>query len=324
MSKGNNKTYGQKGNNHPYQFNVLVALGEIIAATEAAVPPQGGLATEATLISVLNAIVSSPQDVEILLVRDTGNANVVVQQITDYSGGGAPVVTYKDVNGTAYVPVGPLEYLDPAAVMNLVLAELITLNATDFATETTLASLLATDFATETTLAAVLADTTSLDGKDFATEVTLAALLAAFNSEDFATETTLAALAAEDFATETTLTALAATDFATETTLAALAATDFATETTVAAILADTDILSTPVTGLAAGLIRATVAGAATVAAGKRRASFANVGNTDASVAGGTLKRGEVVTFVADGLRDTLAAIPYNALTSELLITTVG
>ena len=31
MSKGNDKTYGNKGNNHPYQFNVLRALGEIVA-----------------------------------------------------------------------------------------------------------------------------------------------------------------------------------------------------------------------------------------------------------------------------------------------------
>jgi len=82
----------------------------------------GTLATEATLVSVLNAIVTTQQDVEILLVRDTGNADVVLQQITDYSGG-APVVTYKDVNGNVVVPVGPLEYLDPSAVLNLILTQ---------------------------------------------------------------------------------------------------------------------------------------------------------------------------------------------------------
>jgi digeranylgeranylglycerophospholipid reductase len=38
---------------------------------------------------------------------------------------------------------------------------------------------------------------------------------------------------------------------------------------------------------------------------------------------GATLKKGEVVTFVADGEEDTLGAISYDALTSELLITTI-
>jgi hypothetical protein len=160
-----------------------------------------------TLTSILNNIVAS-QDVEIILVRDTGNGDIIVQQIREYDQGtGLWTTRYEDVNGANYVPVGPLEYIDASAVLNLVLAELIALNATDFATETTLAS--------------ILSDTTSIDGK-VATEVTLAALLVAFNAEDFASETTLASLAATDFATETTLATLAGTDFATQTTLADL------------------------------------------------------------------------------------------------------
>jgi hypothetical protein len=87
----------------------------------------GGLALESTQLSVLNAIITSQKDVEILLVSDIGNGGLVVQQITDYSGGGAPVVTYKTANGTDYSPVGPLEYLDPSAIQNLILAELITM-----------------------------------------------------------------------------------------------------------------------------------------------------------------------------------------------------
>ena len=82
----------------------------------------GALATEGTLVSVLNAIIASDQDIEILLVRDTGNSDEVVQQITNYETG-TPVVSYKDVNGAVYVPVGPLEYLDPSAVLNLILTE---------------------------------------------------------------------------------------------------------------------------------------------------------------------------------------------------------
>lgn len=81
----------------------------------------GALATEATLLSVLNAIVASDQDIEILLVRDTITL-IVYQQITDYTTG-APTVTYKDVNGTPFVPINPMEYLDPSAVMNLLLTE---------------------------------------------------------------------------------------------------------------------------------------------------------------------------------------------------------
>jgi hypothetical protein len=134
MSIGNTNTYGNKKNNFPYQHAVLQALGELTKESSS-----DGLARESTLISILNAILTTQQDIEILLVRDTGNANQVVQQITDYSGG-APVVTYKDVNGNIYVPVGPLEYLDSSAVLNLILLELQSIDGKDFATQTTLAT----------------------------------------------------------------------------------------------------------------------------------------------------------------------------------------
>lgn len=81
-----------------------------------------GSATEATLVSVLNAVVASDQDIEILLVRDTVTLTVY-QQITNYETG-TPVVTYKDVSGTPFVPVNPMEYLDPSTVLNLILTEL--------------------------------------------------------------------------------------------------------------------------------------------------------------------------------------------------------
>lgn len=87
-----------------------------------------GLATEATLLSILNNMIAS-QDIEILLVRDTGNNDLVVQQIREYDQGtGAWTTRYEKIDGTPYVApelVGPLEYLDPSAVLNLVLAELI-------------------------------------------------------------------------------------------------------------------------------------------------------------------------------------------------------
>lgn len=283
MGLGNgNAKQGDRGSNHNFEHRQLVALGQLITGSSTA-----GLATEATLISVLNAIISSPQDVEILLVRDTGNSDEVVQQITDYSGGGAPVVTYKDVNGAPYVPVGPLEYLDPSAILNLMLTELLTLNAGG-------------QLLTEATFVA----------EDFATETTLAALNTAFGLEDFATETTLALINSNIVLGNITLNSI-------KTVLDNI-------KLDTATIAADTTTIATPVAGLGTSMLRVTAAGAASVASGKRRVSFFNAGNNDSNVAGAILKKGEVVTFSADGVRDTLEEITYDALTSELLITTVG
>ena len=134
MGLGNgNPNSGNKGSNYAYELKQVRALSELISSVKAlnSVPGGGGstalLATESTLISVLNAISTSDQDIEILLVRDTGNADQIVQQITNYQTG-VPVVSYKDVDGNPYIPVGPLEYLDPSAVLNLMLTELLTLS----------------------------------------------------------------------------------------------------------------------------------------------------------------------------------------------------
>ena len=185
--------------------NIRVA---ILSELEDLVALSGGPAgaTEATLLSVLNAIVASDQDIEILLVRDTVTL-IVYQQITDYQTG-TPTVTYKDVNGNLFVPVNPMEYLDPSAVLNL--------------------------------------------------------------------------------------------------------------------ILSDTNILATPVIGVVTGMLRVVASGAATVTAGKRTVSFFNAGNNDCSVNGAILEKGESITYPELSNRDVYGAIPYDALTSELVITTVG
>jgi hypothetical protein len=104
---------------------------------------------------------------------------------------------------------------------------------------------------------------------------------------------------------------------------AALVAKDFATETTLLAVLADTNSLDTPIVN-SKSILRVTVAGLGSVAAGKRRVSFYNAAKPDANVDGIVIKRGEVFTFVADGMRDTLDSFSYDCLTSELVITTVG
>ena len=258
MSAGNPNTYGGKKNNFPFQHNLLLinsAISEAAAALVAAIPP-GALATEATAISILNAIVASDQDIEVLLVRDeaVGNGDPVLKQVTNYETG-VPVITYENVDGTTYVPapnpVPVYVYLDPSAVLNLMLAELVTLNA----------------------------------GGQLSTEATL---------------------------------------LATNVILTAMDAVLDAIKLDTASIDTATTNLNTPVTGLATALLVVTGAGAASVAAGKRRVSFMNTGAANTTVNGTTLKRGLSITYSAEGLRDTLAAIPYNALTSELTITTVG
>ena len=145
MGLGNgNPNSGNKGSNYAYELKTVRALSEVISSIKTLNPSGGGapgvpLATESTLISVLNAISASDQDIEILLVRDTGNADQIVQQITNYQTG-VPVVSYKDVDGNPYIPVGPLEYLDPSAILNLMLTELIAIEANTSIVESVLTS----------------------------------------------------------------------------------------------------------------------------------------------------------------------------------------
>lgn len=77
-------------------------------------------------------------------------------------------------------------------------------------------------------------------------------------------------------------------------------------------------------TGVTAGaarttnILRPTTSG--TVTAGKRSASFSNVGTANATIKGVTLKPGETVNFDAGAINNTLDAIAYDATGSELLI----
>jgi len=275
LGNGNAKS-GNKGSNHNFEHRNLLSLGDIIAA----LAPVAGLATEATLISVLNAIVASDQDIEILLVRDTGNGDVVLQQITDYQTG-VPVVTYKDVNGNIVVPVGPLEYLDPSAVLQLVLAELLTLNAGgQLLTE---ATFIAEDFATQTTLAALL---TELQLKADLTETQPVSAVSLPLPTGAATQTTLAALL---------------------------------TELQLKADLSETQPVSQTNTVRTAGLLVVSGIANTTVAAGARSVTFFNQGPTAATVAGGVLDAGESISFDAGAQGDTLGAIAYVTIATGVL-----
>lgn len=224
MAQGRNANREGARSNELYQ---LQALNRIVSAiTGGGIPSPTGLATETTLAALLAATIAGDQDIEILLVRDKGNADLVVQQITNYETG-TPVISYKDVNGNPYVPVGPLEYLDPSAVMNLILTAIQAQGTVPQATEAT----------------QLLVDTS-------------------------------------------------------------------------------TSTLATPVTALAVGMARYN--GIGTIGSGKRRVSFYNSGGATATVALADLLPGEVVTFAADGLRDVLAAIPFDATGTDLLTTTIG
>lgn len=253
---------------------VIQAVTDICGWITTATGPTTGLATEATALNILNAIVASGQDIEVLLVRDTGDSDKVLQQITDYINN---TTVYKDVNGNIVVPVGPLEYLDPSAVLNLMLTQLQVLNAGgQLLTEATFT---AEDFATESTLGVVNTNLSTINTNVQLGNVVLGNLLTTL-----ATEATLLDV---ETAIDTVNTKL-------------------------------TSVVRTP------SLQRISGVAAASIAAGARSASFFNAGLTDATVAGGTLKPGESISFDAGSIGDTLDAIPYITIaTGDLVITTI-
>jgi len=125
MSKGNgNPKHGDKGSNFNFERANLGSLKKILdAIAGAGIPSPTGLATEATMLSILSALDDSTQDAEIMLVRDTGDSDDVVQQITTWDDGVA-VVTYKKVDGSTHSVVGPMEYIDLSAALTLIYGEL--------------------------------------------------------------------------------------------------------------------------------------------------------------------------------------------------------
>jgi hypothetical protein len=115
MSAGNtNEDSNNARGNFNWQNRVLLSLGKIISGG-----PTAGLATEVTLQQVLLAL-QSASEYEVLLVSDTGNANLVVRQVVTYdteSGTLNPPVYYR-LDGTPYTPIGPLAYIAGGTVTN--------------------------------------------------------------------------------------------------------------------------------------------------------------------------------------------------------------
>ena len=316
MSKGDLNSEGLKGNNYPFQRSLLQILGSILQNTPP--PPAAGLATESTLLDVL-AAVDSMRDYEVRLVQDSDTPPVTWLEVRywDAQGDtlGAPVY-YPPGSTTAGSPIAPLSYINPNTLLTSLLGELMAQTAllTTIDADTSNLDVALSTVATEATLSNIETLLTTIDGVLDNIKLDTANLDVALSTR--ATEATLLLVRTE-------LTTLNAVDFATETTLSSVETLLTTIDTVLDAIKVDTGVLATPVTGLAVGLTRAT-GPASSVSAGKRRVSFLNAGNTDTTVAGATLERGEFVTFSADGLRDTLAAISYDPQSSTLLIATVG
>ena len=131
MSVGNTKTQGNKGNNFPFQFRNLQLLGDISAS----VAPPGGLATEATLQSVLVAI-QSEQEFEQSIVTDEGGVGCptncptyLMVRIWNSTTHTFDPPIYYDAAGTVVVPVGPIKLVNPQFVLENILAEVTSLDA---------------------------------------------------------------------------------------------------------------------------------------------------------------------------------------------------
>jgi hypothetical protein len=127
MSLGNQKggrTVENRGSAFTFERGNLWHLKNIEDVLTTSLPP-GGVATEATLAAILTAVTQNYEDLEIKLVRDTGDSDVVVQQIRAYDKQTDTwTTTYEKVDGSAHTVIGPLEYLDASAVLNLILTEL--------------------------------------------------------------------------------------------------------------------------------------------------------------------------------------------------------
>jgi hypothetical protein len=257
---------------------ILAELENISTATGTT-----GLATEATALNILNAIVASGQDVEVLLVRDTGDSDKVLQQVTDYINN---TTVYKDVNGNIVVPVGPLEYLDPSAVLNLILSQNTAIN-----------NKIITDDD----------DNAITDGQTL--PLSISELYGHWDGawQRITTDGSNRLVVAADSlplptgaATETTALQIDSSIVLGNLTLNSLN-TKFASVTRTPALLVVSGVANT------------------TVAAGARSVTFFNQGPTAATVAGGVLDAGESMTFSAGGEDDVLAAIPYITIATGVL-----
>ena len=272
-----------------------------------------GLATESTLQSILSAV-DSARDFEVRLVVDSDAPPVTWLEVRNWDEGSGALGTplyYLPGSIVAGTPVGSLSYINPQTLLSSILAELLTLNTTDFSTETTLVSLL-----------------TELQAKADLTETQPVSLASIPLPTGAATQTTLAALLTElqlkaDLTEVQPISAAALplpTGAATQTTLAALL-----TELQAKADLVETQPVSLTSSTRTPGLIRATNAVGSPIAAGARSILVFNAGNADGDILGGTnnIKPGESLPFNAGGEGDILPAFAFDGTGTELVIITM-
>lgn len=78
MSIGNTKTDGNKGNNFPYQHNVLKGLQAVLQDLQNLLVNTTGLATESTLQNVETSTTGVPRNPGIIRPTAVGNINSLV------------------------------------------------------------------------------------------------------------------------------------------------------------------------------------------------------------------------------------------------------
>ena len=86
------------------------------------------LAEQQSQTALLTSLVGSllyDRDIEFLLVRDTGNSNLVVRQLVSYDENtGGFTTSYETIDGNQYTPQGTMEYLDSSASLGQIILKL--------------------------------------------------------------------------------------------------------------------------------------------------------------------------------------------------------
>ena len=186
MSKGDLKTQGLKGNNFPYQFNVLQLLGMIVGNTDQVEALLQAIEDNTDgvegLLSQILAAVQTDKDFETSFVKDA-NGQVWLEVRTLDIDTGVWTISYflpGDLTphqlqpGDPAGPLGPLTYESPASLLALILAELVAHTAllTDIDNNTDNIEPLLTQLEACCQAGNLLLQ--NIDAKDFASETTLA------------------------------------------------------------------------------------------------------------------------------------------------------
>ena len=118
MSIGNTKSYGNKGNNFPFQLNVLEGLQ--CACDQLKLVEGNTDQIEGTLLAILGAL-QNGQDFEALLVVDALNVTWLEVRIYDPSiPGFLPPVYYLAGSNIPGIPVAPITYINPNTYLALI------------------------------------------------------------------------------------------------------------------------------------------------------------------------------------------------------------